>query len=139
MVAKSESEVRVRFSETDPAGILHFCHYGNYIDIGKNDFFRKFQGKPRRPGDDNVSTVLVQTTFDYKMPARFDDVLLVETKLDFVKNTSFGFDFEIRKKDSGTVVCRAKAVHVCLSLETNKATEVPESIRKIAEEYATMT
>jgi acyl-CoA thioester hydrolase len=133
MSVKSESEIRVRFLETDPAGILHFAHYGNYIDVGKNDFFRKLQGRPRKPGDEGVSTVLVQTTFDYKVPARFDDLLIVETKLDFVKNTSFGFDFEIHKKESGTVVCRAKAVYVCLSLETNKPTAVPESIRKIFE------
>jgi acyl-CoA thioester hydrolase len=133
MSVKSESEIRVRFLETDPAGILHFAHYGNYIDVGKNDFFRKLQGRPRKPGDDGVSTVLVQTTFEYKTPARFDDVLIVETKLDFVKNTSFGFDFKIHKKESGAVVCHAKAVYVCLSLETNKSTAVPESIRSVFE------
>ena len=136
MTARSESGIRVRFSETDPAGILHFAHYGNFIDIGKNDFFRKFLGKPRRPGDDGVSTVLVQTNFDYKIPAMFDDVLIVETSGEFIKNTSFGFDFEIRKKESGTVVCKAKAVYVCLSLETRKPIAVPESIRKIYEEAA---
>ena len=133
MSVKSESEIRVRFLETDPAGILHFAHYGNYIDVGKNDFFRKLQGRPRKPGDDGVSTVLVQTTFEYKTPARFDDVLIVETKLDFVKNTSFGFDFEIHKKESGAVVCHAKAVYVCISLETNKSTAVPETIRSVFE------
>lgn len=131
MSAKSESEIRVRFLETDPAGILHFAHYGNFIDVGRADFFRKFQGRPRKPGDDGVSTVLVQTTFDYKIPARFDDMLIVETTLAFVKTTSFGLDFEIRKKETGTVVCKAKAIYVCLSLETNKPTEVPESIRAI--------
>lgn len=136
MTAKSESEIRVRFLETDPAGILHFAHYGNFIDIGKNDFFRKYLGRPRKPGDEGVSTVLVQTTFDYKIPAMFDDVLVVETRGEFVKNTSFGFEFEIRKKDSGAVVCNAKAVYVCLSLETRKSTAVPESIRKIYEEAA---
>jgi acyl-CoA thioester hydrolase len=131
MSATSESEIRVRFLETDPAGILHFAHYGNFIDVGKNDFFRKFLGRPRKPGDDGVSTVLVQTTFDYKIPARFDDVLIVDTKLAFVKNTSFGLDFDISKKETGTVVCQAKAIYVCLSLETNKPTDVPESIRGI--------
>lgn len=133
MPVTSESEIRVRFLETDPAGILHFAHYGNYIDVGKNDFFRRLLGRPRKPGDEGVSTVLVQTTFEYKIPARFDDLLIVETKLDFVKNTSFGFDFEIHKKDTDTVVCRAKAVYVCLSLETNRPTAVPESIRKVFE------
>lgn len=136
MSTTSESEIRVRFQETDPAGIVHFGHYGNYIDIGKNDYFRKLQGRPRKPGDGGVSTVLVQTTFDYKVPAKFDDVLIVETKLDFVKNTSFGFDFEIRKKEDGSIVCRAKAVYVCLSLETKKPTSVPETIRGVFEASA---
>lgn len=131
MTAKSESEIRVRFIETDPAGILHFAHYGNFIDIGKNDFFRKHLGRPRKPGDDGVSTVLVQTQFDYKARALFDDVLIVETKADFIKNTSFGFGFDIRNKDSGAVLCSAKAVYVCLSLETRKSCAVPESIRQI--------
>lgn len=136
MPAKSESEIRVRFIECDPAGILHFGHYGNFIDIGKNDLYRTCLGKPRKPGDDGVSTVLVKTTFDYMSPARFDDVLIVETKGDFIKNTSFGFDFEIRKKEGGTVVCRAKAVYVCLSLETHKSTPVPDSVRKLFDEAA---
>ena len=136
MPAKSESEIGVRFIECDPAGILHFGHYGNFIDIGMNDQYRACLGKPRKPGDDGVSTVLVKTTFDYVSPARFDDVLIVETKGDFIKNTSFGFDFEIRKKEGGTVVCRAKAVYVCLSLETHKSTPVPDSVRKIFDEAA---
>jgi acyl-CoA thioester hydrolase len=131
MSARSECEIRVRFCETDPASIVHIGRYADYIDVGKSEFFRKFQGKPRKPGDGGVSTVLVQTTFEYKSPARFDDVLVVETKLDFVKTKSFGFAFEIRNKDTGAIVCQAKAVHVCVSVETGKAVEVPESIRAI--------
>jgi acyl-CoA thioester hydrolase len=133
MPATSESEIRVRFIECDPAQILHFAHYGNFIDIGKSDFFRKYLGRPRKPGDDGVSTVLVQTTFDYKGVARFDDVMIVETTLDFIKNTSFGFNFRCRNKETGALLCAAKATYVCLSLETKKPTEVPASIRTIFE------
>lgn len=133
MPATSESEIRVRFIECDPAQILHFAHYGNFIDIGKNDFFRKYLGRPRKPGDDGVSTVLVQTSFDYKGVARFDDVIILETTLAFVKNTSFGLDFRCRNKETGAVLCTAKAAYVSLSLETKKPTEVPASIRSIFE------
>jgi acyl-CoA thioester hydrolase len=133
MPATSESEIRVRFIESDPAGILHFAHYGNFIDIGKNDFFRKYQGRPRKPGDDGVSTVLVQTSFDYKAIARFDDVMILETTLEFVKNTSFALGFRFRNKETGAVLCTANAIYVSLSLETKKPTEVPASIRSIFE------
>lgn len=131
MPAKSESEIRVRFSETDPAGIVHFGRYLDYIDVGRNDFYRKYQGRPRRPGDEGVSTVLVQTIVDYKTPARFDEILIIETSLEFVKNTSFGFSFIISKKDSNVIVCHAKASHVCLDVETYKPISVPEAIRKL--------
>lgn len=75
------TQIRVRYSETDAMGFLHHSNYLSYFEIGRTELFRAQGGSYRRLEELGLYLVVVNVTVKYRKPARYDDVLQVETTL----------------------------------------------------------
>ena len=47
MLRQHEIEIRVRYSETDPMGLLHHANYFTYFEIGRTELLRASGGSHR--------------------------------------------------------------------------------------------
>ena len=73
-------ETRVYYEDTDLAGIVYYANYLKFIERARTEFVRTLgidQGRLR----DETGTVFAvrRIEADYLAPARFDDLLAVET------------------------------------------------------------
>lgn len=74
-------QIRVRYSETDAMGFLHHANYFNYFEMGRTELLRKSGGSYRRIESMGYHLVVVSIECAYKQPARYDEVLILETVL----------------------------------------------------------
>ena len=85
-------ELRVRYGECDPQGIVFNANYLLYFDVAFTEYWRDRVG----PWDDMVSfgvdVVVAEANLRFRAPARFDDVLALEVTTEELGQTSMTTD-----------------------------------------------
>ncbi|MDX2052609.1 MAG: thioesterase family protein [Polyangiaceae bacterium] len=73
--------VRVRFAETDLMGVVHHGSYVYYLESARVEYLRRRGITYLSWTDVGIHLAVVETRIRHRSPARFDDVITVETKL----------------------------------------------------------
>ena len=81
---------------------------------------------------------VIEAHANYKAPARFDDELLVRTRLAKIGETSVRFENEVYKLPSMELLCTGHTVHVAVGKD-GKPVRVPEEFRAKLSSYAPRT
>ena len=72
---------RVRYDECDPMGLVHHSVYLQYFEIGRTELLRASGGRYRDMEDAGLLVVVVRVDCRYKSPARYDDLIKIETRI----------------------------------------------------------
>ena len=93
-------QVRVYYEDTDLAGIVYYANYLRFIERGRTEWVRTLgvdQG--RMKAETGVVFAVRRIEADYLVPARFDDVLTVETVVREVGGARIVLDQVVRRED----------------------------------------
>jgi len=126
-----ESEVRVRYAETDAQGVVYYANYFVYMEVGRVNFLRALgldRGFWERAG---WGIVIVEASCRYHAPARFDDRLVIRTWLENVRRSSFTFAYEILNGENGHLLANGHTVQVFVDLRTMRPTRLPPAVHKV--------
>src|SRR5262245_46654986 len=74
-------EIRVRYPECDPMGVAHQAAYPVWLEIGRTELLRQGGVSYQQLEADGVFFAVVELEIKYKSPARYDDVLALETRI----------------------------------------------------------
>ncbi|MCU1289910.1 MAG: 4-hydroxybenzoyl-CoA thioesterase [Acidobacteria bacterium] len=131
-----ESEIRVRYAETDKMGIVHHSNYLVWFEFGRSEFCRArdFSYKEMEEKD-NALMVVAETYCRYKSPAYYEDVLIIRTKVAELRSRSLRFIYEVYRPSDQALLAEGETLH--LVTDTNKKVRtMPELYREklLAEE-----
>ena len=70
-------EVRVRYTECDPMGVVHHSIYPVWMEIARTDLLRRRGQAYRDLEAAGVFFVVARMSLRYKRPARYDDILRI--------------------------------------------------------------
>lgn len=100
---------RVRVGETDMMGVVHHAEYVGFLEAGRIEYMRR-RGFPYQ---DIVSLGLhmpvIGLSLTYRKPARFDDLLAIETRLSLLGRVRVSFDYRVWKAEAGERVLLVEA------------------------------
>ncbi len=105
MLTSHAIEVRVRYNETDPMGFVHHANYFTYFEMGRTELLRASGGSYRRMEEDGLLVVVVKAICKYQRPARYDDVLTIQTNVKRVTSAKIEHEYEVLRDD----LCLAQA------------------------------
>jgi acyl-CoA thioester hydrolase len=94
----SRLALRVRFCETDLMGIVHHANYLAYLEAGRVDWLRKRGVTYADWAARGRHLPVVDCTLRYRAPARFDDVLEIETRLADLRAVSLRYDYAVTRE-----------------------------------------
>lgn len=108
-----ETTVRVRYAETDQMGVVYHANHFAWFEVGRVEWCRQngFEYKRMEIEDDSF-IVVAEAHCRYKRPARFDDLLIVRTRVTESKRRMVKFGYEIVDHSSREVVATGETVHV---------------------------
>jgi acyl-CoA thioester hydrolase len=148
-----KTDVRVIYADTDQMGFVYHAHYLRYCEAGRNEYLRA-RGTPYREIERDLGLVLpvVEAHLDYKKPARYDDLLGVETTIGKLGRASVRFDYRVVRyalaessllagavaggfgnpprvpeRMDQTLLCSGHTVHACLD-RAGKIQKLPEAL-----------
>lgn len=86
-------------------GIVHHANYFAYFEAGRVEWLRRRGVSYTSWASRGMHLPVVDATIRYRTPARFDDVLEVETSLTELRAASLRFEYRIhRADDAGRVL-----------------------------------
>jgi len=124
-----DSILRVRFEETDFVGVVYYSKFFNWLEVGRVNLFRHLGVDLRELAQSGFHIPVVQAHADYRSPARFDDEVLVRTRIAKLGNSSIRFENEIYRLPEKTLLCTGYTVHV-LTNNRGKPLRIPADLRK---------
>jgi acyl-CoA thioester hydrolase len=95
MLKQHEIEIRVRYQETDPMGLLHHANYFTYFEIGRTELLRAAGGNYRRMEQAGMFVVVVKAECRFRRPARYDDLLRVRTTVARVTPARIEHEYQV--------------------------------------------
>ena len=76
-------------------GIVHHANYFRYFEIGRTEMLRASGGNYRQMEEDGVLVVVVKATVNFRRPARYDDMLTVQTKISDIGFARIKHEYQI--------------------------------------------
>jgi len=107
-----ETELRVRYSETDAMGLLHHANYINLFEIARTELFRAQGGDYRAMEARGLFLVVVEVLCQYKRPARYDDLLNVRARVSKWSAVKLEHEYEVLR--DGQLVAQGSSILACV-------------------------
>jgi acyl-CoA thioester hydrolase len=127
--------LRVRYGECDAQKVVFNARYGDYVDISTSEFFRALGfGDALASGE--LDFQLVKQTFEWKAPARFDQVLELSISAQRLGTTSFTLATAMRIAGDERVVATAETVYVLVTPHTLVKMAIPGALRAAMQDGA---
>jgi acyl-CoA thioester hydrolase len=128
----SETRVRVRYAETDQMGVVYHSNYLIWFEVGRVEFIRQLGLNYKQMEEEGCGIAVVDVHVRYKAPARYDDELVIETRLLAARGAVVKFGYRILRIGDGLLLCEGETMHVVVGMDMKKRS-LP---RKYAERFA---
>jgi acyl-CoA thioester hydrolase len=107
-------QIRVRFNETDPLGIVWHGHYISYFEDGREAFGRQHGISYLDVFDKGYATPIVKSTCEHKLSLRYGEVVRIETT--FINSPAAKMIFRYKIFDTkNEIACTGETIQVFLN------------------------
>jgi acyl-CoA thioester hydrolase len=125
-------ECRVYFEDTDAGGVVYHSNYLNFYERARTEFLRTLGFEQDNLLQQNIVFVVRNITVDFKQAARFNELLLVESKIKRLKKVSLIFDQAIysQRGEQKVLINQAEVKVGCVSADKFVPVTIPEQIMR---------
>jgi acyl-CoA thioester hydrolase len=126
----SEVRLRVRYAETDQMGVAYHSNHFIWFEVGRVELLRQlgFSYKDMEQKD-NCHMPVVDARCRYRVPAVYDEEIIVRTHLRNVRESVVRFGYELRRANDGRLLATGETMHIAVDSE-KKITSFPEKYVK---------
>lgn len=121
-----ETQVRVRYAETDRMGLLHHANYFVYFELARTEALRDRGISYRDVEDAGYFLVIVDIGCRYKRPVRYDDLITIRTYVERITHVKLQHRYEVLR--DGELLAEGHSTLACVDRE-GKPQALPETVR----------
>jgi acyl-CoA thioester hydrolase len=134
MARAFKMQLRVRYGECDPQGVVFNAHFFSYFDIALTEAWREAIGPYGDMLAQGIDLVVAEASARYLGPARFDDLIELEWRITRLGTTAMSTRIDV--KSDGATVVEGEMRHVFVDPATKEKKPMPGEIRRALEPYA---
>jgi acyl-CoA thioester hydrolase len=126
----NEVRLRVRYAETDQMGVAYHSNHFIWFEVGRVELLRQlgFSYKEMEQTD-NCHMPVVDAHCRYRVPAVYDEEVVVRTSLKNVRESVAHFVYELRRGSDGMLLATGETKHLAIDSD-KKITSFPEKYMK---------
>ncbi len=114
---KHETEIRVIYADIDAMGIVYHTNYIKWFEVGRNEYLRQLGYPYSRLEEEGVWLPVAAVNCEYKSPGKYDDILLIRTKIKSLGAATVVMAYEILRKSTGELLVSGTTKHGITSPE----------------------
>jgi acyl-CoA thioester hydrolase len=110
----AKTEIRVIYGDTDQMGVVYYGNYLRFFEAARADFLRE-KGAAWREMESKHAIYLpvIEAKVNYKRPAVYEDVIVVETVLAELGRASLRFEYKVLR--GADLLATGHTVHACIN------------------------
>jgi len=122
---KSHLGVRIYYEDTDCGGVVYYANYLRYLERARTEHLRQRGIELGGWAEKGLYFVVTRVEIDYKAPARYSDLLDIETAVTEVSKARLTFSHTVRDQN-GRLTAESIIVLACVS--NGRPRRIPEEI-----------
>ena len=122
----TNTELVVRYAETDAQGVVHHANYLKWFEEGRSDFLRQHGLRYTAFEQAGFFIVVAEANVKYKAPCFYEERLKIETTLAKVRGKVMKFAYRVLD-EKGNVRAEGETVHVVVGND-KKPTNLPDEL-----------
>ena len=103
---------KVYYHDTDAGGVVYYANYLKYLEEARTEFFLERNLEVKKLAQSGVWFVVRKVEIDYKLPARYADVITISSEITKLRNASLEFTQTISKAQE--ILVEAKTKMACV-------------------------
>jgi acyl-CoA thioester hydrolase len=108
-----EARVRVRYAETDQMGVAYHANHLVWMEIGRVEYCRAIGIRYREMEQaDGILLAVIEVQCRYLQPARYDDEVVIATRVAKLGTRAIEFEYELRLADTTCVIASGYTKHL---------------------------
>jgi acyl-CoA thioester hydrolase len=130
----SETQIRVRYAETDQMGYVYYGNYATYYEVARVESLRQLGLSYKDLEEKGVIMPVLENYSKYLVPGRYDELLTV--KVIIIKKPGFKiiFNYEIFNEEK-VLINTGETKLGFIDTSTGKPRMMPEEMEKAMAEY----
>ena len=134
------TELKVRYEETDAMSVVYYGKYFVFFEVARTEYLKNIGYNYTDIEKEGFYFVVAESNCKYFNPARYDDDLKIFTKVEYIKNSSFNFIYDIVKivgneTEPDVKIASGSTVLVCVDNTDFKPRRIPEYLRKAIQDF----
>jgi len=124
---KNSTVYRVIYGDTDQMGIVYYANYLRWFERGRAEFLRQIGMPYGTVEQQGFHFPVTEVTCRYANPARYDDVVQIETELTELGRASLSFAYRISREGNNDVIATGSTKHACID-HGGKISRIPKMV-----------
>ena len=120
-----ETQLRVRYAETDQMGVVYYGNYPMYYEVGRTELIREFGLTYRSLEEYGIIMPVVYLKCKYKKPAFYDDLISIHTQVPEMPGVRIRFEDQLYNQ-KGDLINTGSTELVFMDDRKNRPCKPPE-------------
>jgi len=129
-----ESQIRVRYAETDQMGFVYYGNFATYYEVARVEALRNLGISYKSLEERGILLPVLENRSKFILPARYDDLLTIHTKLGKLPTTRITFDYQVFNEDK-KLINLGETTLVFINRKTEKPIMAPDFLINILKPY----
>ncbi|PIP42925.1 MAG: thioesterase [Deltaproteobacteria bacterium CG23_combo_of_CG06-09_8_20_14_all_60_8] len=122
-----QTRIRVLYGDTDAGGVVYYAHYLRFFEAGRTEFMRSRVFSYHDLEAQGFILPVVECHARYKASARYDDLLVVHSRLTLMRPVSCRFDYRIERAEGNRLLVLGYTVHAVVDRQ-GKLSRLPDEV-----------
>ncbi|MFM9908994.1 MAG: acyl-CoA thioesterase [Chitinophagaceae bacterium] len=126
----SETNIRVRYAETDQMNVVYHGNYAQYFEVGRAESIRQLGYTYKDMEEMGIIMPIVEWHAKFIRPAHYDELLTIKTML---KELPEGYRIEFHQEvynEKEKLLTTGKVVLYFIEASTNEKTTMPKALKE---------
>lgn len=124
---RNETQIRVRYAETDQMGYVYYGHYAAYFEVARVEMLRSLGFSYKVLEEEGVILPVLNYSIKYIKPAFYDELLKIKIVIKELPATRIRFDYEtFNEKEE--LINIAETTLVFVNKKTGRPTAPPDDL-----------
>ena len=128
------TKIRVTYRDTDQMGFVYYANYLVWFEMARTEFLRESGVSYKDLEKEELFLPVIHVACNYKSPAKYDDVVRIETKVTELTNVKMTFEYNVFCESDNTHLAAGITKHVFINKKQKilkKGKRIKEILEKI--------
>lgn len=130
----AETQVRVRYGETDQMGYVYYGHYATYYEVGRVELFRSLGFSYRELEESGIQMPVMQMHCKYLKPAIYDEVVRIVTSIREKPTARITFHYDLYNPED-ELINTGDTTLVFIDTQRERPVKVPDWFLEAVQPY----